>query len=125
MAALDPALDALVASLTEDGRSLLRSVRARAGAAGLHEQFEGGRAGRGELLLLHTGVELARLLLKAGALPKIAFAAAANPVVDDSPEEAWEIDGLRDAAAVGDRLRSVADARTAAAPQLDLFGKGR
>ena len=121
MAALDPALDALVASLTEDGRSLLRSVRARAGAAGLHEQFEAGRAGRGELLLLHTGVELARLLLKTGALPRVVFAGAPGA----GPEAPQEIAGLREAAAVGDRLKALAEARTAAAPQLDLFGTAR
>ena len=119
MAEADPALEALLSSLTEDARSLVRSVRARAGAAGLRERFEPGRAGRGELLLLHAGEGLARLLLRPGALPRIAFAAPAGD------GEARELAGLRDAAAAGDRLRALAEAQTAAAAQLDLFGGPR
>ncbi len=125
-------LTALLATLTPDGQSLLRSVRARAQAAGLRERYQPGREGRGELVLLHgtiaeAAVEVARLQLKAGTLPRIWFAmaaAAAGAVGPAAVEavEAKEIAGLRDAAAAGDKLKALADARRAAEPQLDLFG---
>jgi hypothetical protein len=124
-------LPALLATLTPDGQSLLRSVRARAQAAGLRERYEPGRAGRGELVLLYgtiteAAVEVARLQLKSGTLPRIWFAtAAAAGVVGPAAVaavEAKEITGLRDAAAVGEKLKALADAKRAAEPQLDLFG---
>lgn len=102
-------------------------MRARAQAAGLRERYEPGRAGRGELVLLHgtiaeAAVEVARLQLKAGTLPRIWFATAAAGAVGPAAVEAKEIAGLRDAAAAGDKLKALADARRAAEPQLDLFG---
>ncbi len=105
-------------------------MRARAQAAGLRERYEPGRAGRGELVLLHgtiaeAAVEVARLQLKAGTLPRIWFATAAAGAVGPAAVEAVEakeIAGLRDAAAAGDKLKALADARRAAEPQLDLFG---
>jgi hypothetical protein len=124
-------LAALVATLTPDGQSLLRSVRARAQAAGLRERYEPGRAGRGELVLLHgtvteSAVEVARLQLKAGTLPRIWFAPQAPTGATGSAAmalvEAKEIAGLKDAAAAGEKLKAIADARRAAEPQLDLFG---
>jgi hypothetical protein len=119
-------LPALLATLTPDGQSLLRSVRARAQAAGLRERYEPGRAGRGELVLLYgtiseAAVEVARLQLKSGTLPRIWFAAAAG-AVGPPAAEAKEIAGLRDAAAAGEKLKAIAEARRAAEPQLDLFG---
>ena len=116
-------LPALIAMLTPDGKSLLRSVRARARAAGLRERFEAGRAGRGELLLVYgtvaeTAIEVARLQLKPGALPRIAFAEPSGAAAEPK-----ELAGLRDAAAAGDKLKALADARRATEPQLDLFGK--
>ena len=125
-------LPALIATLTPDGQSLLRSVRARAQAAGLRERYEPGRAGRGELVLLHgtiteAAVEVARLQLKSGTLPRIWFATAGSNGASGPTAvalvEAKEIAGLKDAAAAGDKLKALADARRAAEPQLDLFGK--
>ena len=124
-------LPALLATLTPDGQSLLRSVRARAQAAGLRERYEPGRLGRGELVLLYgtvaeAAVEVARLQLKTGTLPRIWFAtpttSAATGAVGQAAVEAKEIAGLRDAAAAGDKLKALAEARRAAEPQLDLFG---
>ena len=125
-------LPALLATLTPDGQSLLRSLRSRAQAAGLRERYEPGRAGRGELVLLYgtiaeAAVEVARLQLKAGTLPRIWFAPAV-PTGATGPAavamvEAKEIAGLRDAAAAGEKLKAIADAKRAAEPQLDLFGK--
>ena len=75
------------------------------------------------MVLLHgtiaeAAVEVARLQLKAGTLPRIWFATgAAGPAA-----EAKEIAGLRDAAAAGEKLKAIAEAKRAAEPQLDLFG---
>ena len=120
-------LPALLATLTPDGQSLLRSVRARAQAAGLRERYEPGRLGRGELVLLYgtiadAAVEVARLQLKAGTLPRIWFATTSAVGAAVEAVEAKEIAGLRDAAAAGDKLKALAEARRAAEPQLDLFG---
>ena len=124
-------LTALLATLTPDGQSLLRSLRARAQAAGLRERYEPGRAGRGELVLLHgtiaeSAVEVARLQLKAGTLPRIWFATAASDGASGPTAvalvEAKEIAGLKDAAAAGDKLKALAEAKRAAETQMDLFG---
>jgi hypothetical protein len=114
-------LQRLIATLSADGQQLLRSVRARAQAAGLRERYEPGRAGRGELFFFYgtvaeTAAEVARVQLKADALPRLLLAG-------QEAAEAKEIAGLRDAAWAGDRLKAAADALRANEPQLDLFGK--
>jgi len=95
-------LDALLSGLGHDAATLVRSVRAR---ARLGERYD---EKRGELIFLAGGVELGRLLLRAGPLPKL--------LIGDSLDE---ITGLAAAQAAAEKLRALANR----VPQLDLFGK--
>lgn len=95
-------LDSLLSGLSIDAATLVRSVRARARLG------EGYDEKRGELIFLAGGVELGRLQLRAGPLPRLC--------VGDSVEE---ISGLAAAQAAAEKLRALASR----VPQLDLFGK--
>jgi hypothetical protein len=92
-----------------EAASLVRSLSARlADVPGLVE-----RADARGLSIVHSGVELGRVLLRPGAYPKFVLAGG-EPV---------EMRGLGDAAAAADRVRELALARKARIAQLDLFGK--
>ena len=90
-----------------EAASLLRSLRTRAAAIhGLSEREE-----PKALVFVHSGAELARVLLKPGSYPRLALPG----------EEPKEIRGLPDCAAAIERVRLLAEARAARLPQLDLF----
>ena len=90
-----------------EAASLLRSLRTRAAAVpGVSERDEP-RA----LVFVHSGLELARVLLKPGSYPRFALPG----------EESNEVRGLSDCAAAIEKLRLLAAARAARIPQLDLF----
>lgn len=93
-------LDDLLSTLTPDAAALVRSVRAR---AGLPERFD---ARKGELIFIAGGVDVGRLQLRAGALPRL--------FLGDASEE---IAGLQAAQTAAEKLRALASR----VPQLDLF----
>lgn len=106
--------EALLQDLQPEDASLARSVRARVLALGtVIERL----ASRELVFALATegGVEVARLQLKAGATPRIAFPtdACLAPI---------EITGLHAAVNAAEAVRVRAEAVAAAAPQLNLFG---
>ncbi len=90
-----------------EAASLLRSLRTRAAALrGVSEREE-----PNAIVFLHSGAELARVLLKAGSYPRVALPG----------EEPKEIRGLPDCAAAIEKLRLLAEARSSRIAQLDLF----
>ena len=92
--------------MTGDDAQLLRSVRARiAQIPGVGEVER-----RGEIALVHGGVELARLLLRSP--PRLLIGEAQH-----------EITGLPQAAAAAEKIRALAEVRAAQVPQLELFAK--
>lgn len=93
--------------VSAEAASLLRSLRTRAAAVPGVTEREEPRA----LVLLHSGAELARVLLKPGSYPRFALPG----------EEPKEIRGLPDCAAAIEKVRLLAEARAARIPQLDLF----
>lgn len=89
--------------------SLLRSLRMRvASIAGISEREEP-RA----VVFFHSGTELARVLVKPAAYPRLLLPGG----------EPQEIRGLPDCAAGAGKIQQLAAARSARIPQLDLFGK--
>ena len=97
--------------LSSEAAALLRTLRTRAAAvAGVSEREEP-RA----LVFVHSGVELARVLLKQGSYPRFALPGG----------EPREVRGLSDCAAAVEKLRVLAETRAARLPQLDLFSKAR
>ena len=109
-----PMLEALLRALPPDASTLLRSLRQRMAAVpGVPERFEPRGTKGGEVVLVHAGVELARLSLRAGAYPRLCIAGS----------DELEIRGLPQAATAAARLRELAEARAARLPQLDLFGR--
>lgn len=103
----------LVDRLPEDAQTLLRSVRARlAQVEGVGERFEPHGRDRGDLVILHGGLELARLVLRAGGYPRLLL---------EGEEPREEIRGLAQAVQVAEQLRALAEEHQRKAPQLDLF----
>ncbi len=108
-------LEAAIAALSADGRTLARSLRTRlARIPNLRLRFQARTpAPRGELLIESDENEIARLLLKPGGLPKLSMGS-------DPPRELSGLSQAAEAAArVARRAQEIADA----APQLGLFGK--
>ncbi len=90
-----------------EAASLLRSLRTRAaGVPGVSEREE-----EKAVVFVHSGSELARVLLKAGSYPRFALAG----------EQPREIRGLPDCAAAIEKIRLLAEARSSRVTQLDLF----
>ncbi len=110
-------LDAALAALSSDGRSLTRSLRTRlAKIAELRARFEArAPAPRGELIYTHEETEVARLMLKPGGLPKLCF----------PNEPPREISGLAQASQAAERIARRTQELIDAAPQLGLFGPPR
>jgi len=106
-------LDAALAALSADGRTLLRSLRTRLGKiSGLRSRFEARTpAPRGELVLSYEETEIARLSLKPGGLPRLAF----------SGEPPRELASLTQATQATERVARRAKEIAEAAPQLGLF----
>ena len=105
----------LVDRLPEDAQTLLRSVRARLlQAEGVGERFEPHGRDRGDLVILHGGLELARLVLRAGGYPRLLLEG-------EGEEPGEEIRGLAQAGKVAEQLRALAEEHQRKAPQLDLF----
>ncbi len=106
-------LDAALAALSADGRTLMRSLRTRLGKiAGLRARFEArSPAPRGELVLSYDETEIGRLSLRPGGLPRPAFAG----------EPARELASLTQATQASERVARRAKEIADAAPQLGLF----
>jgi hypothetical protein len=90
-----------------EAASLLRSLRTRAAAVPGVSEREEPKA----IVFVHSGSELARVVLKAGSYPRFAL----------EGEDPKEIRGLADCAAAIEKVRLLAQARAARLPQLDLF----
>ena len=107
-------LDAAIASLSSDGKSLARSLRTKlAKHAELRSRFEARTpAPKGELIFFHDETEIARLLLKPGGLPKLQLGA----------EPARELSGLTQATQAAERIAKKLQELIDSAPQLGLFG---
>jgi hypothetical protein len=109
-------IEALLAQLPPEAAQLARSVLARVRSLGTVAE----RPGPDEVALVATlagNAELARLLLRPDAPPRVAFASAARAPID--------VTGLPAAAAAAEAIRAAAESAAARAPQLDLFGKKR
>ncbi len=110
-------LEILLADLSPDAATLARSVLGRIRALGTVCERQAG----GEIVFgsrADPAIEVARLVLRAGALPRLVF-----PL--EPPRESIEVTGLPAAAAAAEAVRIGARDVAAQAPQLDLFGNKR
>jgi len=110
-------LDAALAALSSDGRSLARSLRTKLAKINeLRFRFEArAPAPRGELIFTYDETEVARLQLKPGGLPKLCF----------PNEPPRELSGLAQATQGAERIAARTQELIDAAPQLGLFGPPR
>jgi len=107
-------LDAAMAALNADGRSVARSLQTRlAKVTDLRTRFEARTpAPKGELVFTYDETEIARLQMKPGGLPKLVFP-------NENPKE---LSGLTQTAQGAERIATRARELADAAPQLGLFG---
>lgn len=104
----------VLAVLPPDAATLLRSLRQRfASMPNLAQRFEARGPRRGDIVLSHTGLELARVALRGGAYPRLVLGEV----------EGEEIRGLAQAQAAAAKVAELAAQRQAKLPQLDLFRK--
>jgi hypothetical protein len=108
-------IDAALAALSADGRSITRSLQARiAKVRALRTHFEARTpAPRGDLIFTHEETEVARIQLKPGCLPKLVF----------PNENGKELNGLSQTALAAERIAKRTQELIDAAPQLGLFGR--
>ena len=109
--------ETFLAQLSLGGATLARSVLARVSTLGTVSE----RTSSAEVAFIaHAApeIELPRLVLRQGGLPRLVYPATAG-------HEPLEIDGLPAAATAAEAVRAAAARATSKAPQLDLFGGRR